>query len=230
MSTSSITNRQDLLMISLTDFFCKDENINILLPILKSNCDISLRIIDWYVTNYSKKQNEAYTITRHGKKKRFNVYINYKSQLKAYSKKQFDPFCRRERIQFFYKKGEYIITTVGQLNFFRWAIQNKIIDHVKNQLKVIEEDMNHSIKNIYCSKAVTNVIKKSSKIRPKNKSKRRPKEHMTMKYGTKRRTAHGSKRKKDVIKNRKKRKELSKAATKKINRHKSKSPIIITFE
>ena len=63
------------------------------------------------------------------------VYLNYKSQLKAYSKKQFDPFCRRERILFYVGKyngvdNDPLRTTVGQLNFFRWAIQNKILDYI----------------------------------------------------------------------------------------------------
>ena len=30
------------------------------------------------------------------------IHNNYKGQLKAYSKKNFDPFCRRNRIRFYY--------------------------------------------------------------------------------------------------------------------------------
>ena len=82
----------------------------------------------------------------------FIVYLNYKLQLKAYSKKQFDPFCRRERISFYYTKNnmnECIYTTVGQLNFFRWTIKYKILDYIMNNLKNIEKDMNTIQKDVY---------------------------------------------------------------------------------
>ena len=84
--------------------------------------------------------------------KQFIVYLNYKSQLKAYSKKQFDPFCRRERIVFYYDKMDntkFIRTTVGQLNFFRWTIQNNILDYISKNIKSIENDMIRSVRNIY---------------------------------------------------------------------------------
>ena len=48
--------------------------------------------------------------------KQFNTYHAYKSQLKSFSKKKFDPFCRRNRIMFDCN-GVEIETTVGQLNF-----------------------------------------------------------------------------------------------------------------
>jgi uncharacterized iron-regulated protein len=33
-------------------------------------------------------------------------------------------------------------TTLGQLNFFRWALDYGIIDYIENNYGVIEEDMN----------------------------------------------------------------------------------------
>jgi hypothetical protein len=50
--------------------------------------------------------------------------------LKSFSKKQFDPFRRNVRIDFEYEPGKTIETTVAQLNFFRWAISNKVIDYI----------------------------------------------------------------------------------------------------
>ena len=69
-----------------------------------------------------------------------------KGQLKAYSKKNFDPFCRRERINFFYNTDKSITTTVGQLNFFKWAIDNNILDYINEHLEKIDSDMNLNIK------------------------------------------------------------------------------------
>ena len=147
-NTSLTCTKQDLLMDSLKEFYSVNDNLNKLLDILKNKSNISLRIIDWYVTNYSKKTNCNYTLVKDNKSAMFNVYINYKLQLKGYSKKQFDPFCRRSRIKFFYDKSKYIITTVGQLNFFRWAIINNIIDSILKNIKIIEKDMNDSYKKI----------------------------------------------------------------------------------
>ena len=152
-SNVSKTYKQDLLMSSLQKFYLKKDNIAKIKKILYGKSKISLRIIDWFVTKFSKKKNINYIITDYNdnfnKKTQFIVYIDYKLQLKGYSKKQFDPFCRRERINFYFEEDEYIETTVGQLNFFRWAISNKIIDYIEKNLKEIETDMNQSMKNVY---------------------------------------------------------------------------------
>ena len=33
-------------------------------------------------------------------------------------------------------------TTIGQLNFFKWAIENKILDFIQKNYQLIENDMN----------------------------------------------------------------------------------------
>ena len=145
-----------LSIVPLIKYYENKNNLDKLLDILEDRGDVSLRIIDWFVTNYSKKNNIYYTIflTVNDKKtfieqnnkllKQFNTYHSYKSQLKSYSKKKFDPFCRRDRIQFEYENNKKIETTIGQLNFFKWAIDNLIIDYIKNNYDQIEEDMNNS--------------------------------------------------------------------------------------
>ena len=113
----------------------------------------SLRILDWFVTNFSKKNNINYELfLENNQKKNFIVYLDYKSQLKAYSKKQFDPFCRRERISFIDHDNNELITTVGQLNFFRWAIENNILEYIIENYEIIENDMNNSLRNLYKKK------------------------------------------------------------------------------
>ena len=142
-----------VLLTSLQKYYADNKNASKLLEILKEENKISLRIIDWFVTNYSKKNNIYYTIFETPTKKKtfvpennkllkqFNTYHAYKSQLKSFSKKKFDPFCRRDRIVFDCN-GSDIETTVGQLNFFKWAIDNLIIDYIKNNYNDIENDMN----------------------------------------------------------------------------------------
>jgi hypothetical protein len=118
------------LLHSIRDFYTNDPaNMECLLDILHKRKGISLRTIEWFITNYSKKTNLSYT-TQDGKK--FIVHCAYKSSLDGYSKKLFDPFCRTEKIEF----GE-IKTTVAQLNFIRWCIKNKIIDYLLENKETI---------------------------------------------------------------------------------------------
>ena len=149
---------KDVLLYSLKAYYTKDDNLNKLLNIIKYKKGISLRIIDWFATNYSKKNNTIYILYKdeYGNKtinetttisSQFNVYNSYKSQLKAYSKKRFDPFCRRERLNIDIN-GVNINTTIGQLNFFRWILTHNIIDYIQQNITEIENDMNYSLKEI----------------------------------------------------------------------------------
>ena len=147
--THNVPCKKDILMEKLNIFYKNINNINIILPILNGKSPVSLRLIDWFVTNFAKKYNTKITnIKNLNNLNQFIVYINYKSQLKSFTKKQFDPFCRRERLRFFYTNDKFIITTVGQLNFFKWAIQNNIINFIIQNMKVIENDMNLNVKKI----------------------------------------------------------------------------------
>jgi hypothetical protein len=125
---------KDLLMASLSKFYAKKDNIEMIIPIINGKSNISLRLLDWFVTNYSKK-----TSTIVGQN--LNVYLSYRSQLKAYSKQQFDPFRRRDRISFYYNDDNFIETTIGQLNFFKWVLQNNILEYIELHIKDIEQDM-----------------------------------------------------------------------------------------
>ena len=201
MPSYKITSRKELLMGALQNFFDNPENIIAIIPIINNNRRISLRVIDWFVTNYSKKHNISYMINTNTNEivskeseydptecKEFVVYLNYKLQLKAYSKEQFDPFCRRSRIDFYYDNKKiinyiisnnldikdsveylenntenYFTTTSGQLNFFRWIIKNNIIDYIIKNIKTIEMDMNTCYKKHY---------NKSTKNKKKSRKKR----------------------------------------------------------
>ena len=113
---NNVTGKQNLLMTSLTNFFTKN-NIDSILSILDGKSNISLRIIDWFVTNYAKKNNIVYytpssnlDVTNNTSSKKniklysaaskynynqFIVYLNYKSQLKAAARICKSCECRR---------------------------------------------------------------------------------------------------------------------------------------
>jgi hypothetical protein len=141
--SQSYTTQNDLLMNNLMDYYKDEEILNRMLKIITGECKISLRIVDWFATNYAKKYYTLFDIeTPNGSTRRFKVYVDYKLKLKAYSKRRFDPFCRWDRISVPYKNGTCIETTIGQLNFFKWALENKVIDYIEENYETIEKDMN----------------------------------------------------------------------------------------
>ena len=178
--------KQELIVSSLQDFFTNPGQLDVILPILQGKSTISLRLIDWFVTNYAKKHNVSYILNL----RQFLVYFHYKRELKAYSKRLFDPFCRRERIMFQVRGHEAFVTTVGQLNFFRWALEKDIIPYIQSNLDAIEKDMNISMREHYGS---TNSSNSSD-----------PKSVLTIN---------------STDSSRRKRTELSKSALKKVNLH-----------
>lgn len=155
MSTYSTQN--DLLLTNLISFYKKNDNLNKMLLVVTGESKVSLRIVDWFATNYAKKYYIVYEIKTNNNdevkenkivstipdySRRFKVYNDYKLKLKAYSKRRFDPFCRWDRITIPYKENSSIQTTIGQLNFFKWVIENNIIQYIEQHYDAIESDMN----------------------------------------------------------------------------------------
>ena len=97
-STNNIQTQNSLLMENLLKYYNSDGNLQKIITIINGESKISLRIVDWFVTNYAKKFYTVYDIQDSftNEQMRFKVYNEYKLKLKAYSKKRFDPFCRWE--------------------------------------------------------------------------------------------------------------------------------------
>lgn len=153
---SSSTNGSMLLLGSLTTFYQNNPDKRMILyDIVTGNSPLSLRVIDWFVTHYAKSYNTVYWIDDNAKElheepvpghqmRKFSVYLDTRAQLKSYTKLHFDPFRRHERISFVLENEptmKVIETTVGQLNFFRWALQNHLLEYIQNHLADIEEHM-----------------------------------------------------------------------------------------
>jgi len=142
-TVNNYTTQNELLLNNLLEFYKNNDNLSRMLKIITGESKISLRIVDWFATNYAKKNYTLYEMkNQNGENIRFKVYFDYKLKLKAYSKKRFDPFCRWDRISIPYENGTCIETTIGQLNFFKWALENKVIDYIDENYDVIEKDMN----------------------------------------------------------------------------------------
>jgi uncharacterized membrane protein YgcG len=160
--SGTTTPSETLLLTSLSKYFEQhSKHCDQFKTIVNGNHPISLRIVDWFVTHYAKQRNVFYYVNIHKDEmymefpqhqdsnhiKKFHLYLEYRAQLKSYTKYHFDPFRRHERISFIIaneskcNKPETVETTVGQLNFFRWALQNHVIEYIQSNLRDINESM-----------------------------------------------------------------------------------------
>ena len=148
----------NLLLSSLSTYYKKNSSHRkTLKDIIDGNSLLSLRIIDWFVTHYAKTNQIIYWIDNDKNiyydkypshinsinLRKFHLYMEYRAQLQSYTKLFFDPFRRHERITFILEQDPLISieTTVGQLNFFRWAFQNHIFTYILDHLQNIEDKM-----------------------------------------------------------------------------------------
>ena len=170
-----LDTQNSVLNKNLMEFYTDTDNLSKIMQIVHGKSRISLRIIDWFVTNYAKKHFVVYdprAVTRnpatgtatatatdgeecssgyvrmdngdmvYDSSGRFKVFNDYKMKLKAYSKKRFDPFCRWSRIQIPFDEETTMETTLGQLNFFKWAIEHRVLEYIDVHYDAIERDMN----------------------------------------------------------------------------------------
>lgn len=149
---SSFTEVDKGIINRVTAFYQKDRKyVDCLLDILNGKAPVSIRVIDYFVTNYSKKYDTVYRIKVNGRVCEFNVYQEYWNQLSGYSKSNLDPFCRKKKVIYAYTSddGTYSVTfrsSLGQLYFFYWAIRNKVLEYVNRHLKEIDDDMKATTK------------------------------------------------------------------------------------
>jgi hypothetical protein len=135
-------SREKTIMEYLKKFYRKHNTVieEKIIPIVEGRSEISLRLIENFITKYCQKNK---VIIQKKNKSYIFVYEDYKDQLKSYDKQHFDPFKRRHHILFKYNKSRYLLTTVGQLNFFRWIIENDILDYISDKWKILA-DVNSS--------------------------------------------------------------------------------------
>ena len=162
-----VESPRDVLLASLSKFYANPVHLAALTDVLKNRSGISLRVLDWLVTNFCKKENIVYALDGQC----FNMWVNYKAQLRGFSKSLFDPFKRRnkkrdeeddhdlstaaaETIEWTDANGETFLTTVGQLNCFKWAIENGVLQFCIENAATIEKDMHESTQHRYAPRAV----------------------------------------------------------------------------
>ena len=154
-------DKDTLLKESLIQFYSNFSHFSTIKNIIEDHSVVSLRTLDWFVTNYSKT-HMCYLLP--DVLPSTLIHQSYKNQLKAYYKRYFDPFRRHERVFLCHdgldaqlltdapNESVYVITTLGQMNFFRWVISHHILEYVTIHIQAIEQDMNKNaqtdIKNV----------------------------------------------------------------------------------
>jgi hypothetical protein len=154
-----LSSQEVLKLKGNQEFYNNNENAVKFINLVSGESQVSIRLIDHFVTKYSKYNKCNFKLIENEKENVINIYYDYKNQLKHFQKTHFDPFSRGDRIPFF-MKDTCIITTIGQLNFFKWFISKKIYDYVLDNKEEIFNDMNKKYKSekkfIKISKQVKN--------------------------------------------------------------------------
>ena len=105
---------------------------------------ISLRVLDWLCCNYSKKHTVCLTVRQTRSTSSFNIHEEYKCTLRARRRRGFDPFQRKQRILYPHK-GRMHTTTVAQVGFLVWALQNGVYRYAIDHAAAIEDDMRQTL-------------------------------------------------------------------------------------
>lgn len=154
--SDEMQSREEVLLTSLIRFYKKEPKyLNMISDVSRQKTSISLREMDYTVTNYSYNNKVKYTLDSG---EEFNMYIDYKNQLRGFSKRCLDPFRRRQRIFLDYEtlapiflndtevntyeqREDGLVTTIGQLNFFKWALNNDVIKYCFENKEAIDKEM-----------------------------------------------------------------------------------------
>lgn len=106
----------------------------------------SLRLLDWFLTNYAKKKQTCWVMAdRSGSHRVVRAHETYVRENRNWKRVLFDCFQRRTRIRYRHPTrpgGEWHTTTVAQLNFMRFANETGIYAYVEKHRADIEVDMN----------------------------------------------------------------------------------------
>lgn len=154
-----------LLLHNLISYY-KNVNIDFLRKIAamingsdnkKSKSKISLRVMEHFVTKYAINNKLIYIAMIDGIEQPFDVKISYKAYLDTYKKRNFDPFRRNYRFTFQYDENETFITTIGQLNFFKWVYKHGVLEYIEDNLEKIKDDMTKSEEKTCVTKKIKNI-------------------------------------------------------------------------
>jgi hypothetical protein len=149
-------NPQEILYYNRVNSYFKsleERKFKHMVDILNFKADISLRLLEWFITKYCDKYKTTKCTKENGES--FVIYVGYKAALKSYRKRYFDPFKRNQKHNQLERKQKFLYvctkngneykvnTTLGQLHFFRWLFENNILNYIIKNLDKIKGNMEH---------------------------------------------------------------------------------------
>lgn len=148
-----VKNPDQLLMNSLVRFYQKSDNLERIIPIINRESKVSLRVIEWFITTYARDRCVMCPMYSNNKIVGYTqVYINYKSTLKSFRGRHFGIFKRSDKILLDWGSDSKLITTIGQLNFFKWAIETQILQFIEKNYTFIWNKLKESKEDKLCTK------------------------------------------------------------------------------
>lgn len=134
-----LTGKESLLLRRLQEEYTPRLLEEVLKPLVTQTSPVSLRVLDWSVTNFCKENNVVCLSSVPGQTT--NVHHAYRSTLAHWKRTLFDPFRRKKRIQVRIG-GEVYDTTLGQANFCLWSYTTGVLAYVIGHVDAIEAHMN----------------------------------------------------------------------------------------
>lgn len=159
-NSRNLTTQNGVLLQNLIQYYKNTEHLKTFIAVIKGESRCSLRIIDWMVVNYAKAHFTVYDVNG----TRCKIYQLYKQNLRSYGKRNFDCFKRWDRLQITYNPHTFefidlhtntdeedmihadtnissVTTTLGQMNFFRFIQETKVLEYINEHYETIEKDM-----------------------------------------------------------------------------------------
>ena len=160
-----ISRKDEVLLCSVLQWYNEDASrVRTFSDIVNHRNGLSLRIIDWLITNFSK----AFSVAIESDGLPRNLCRDYHKNLSAHNKKNFDPFARRRRIHILLFDDQRRVSTIGQLNFFRWFLSKDLVGFLLQNKTVIEKHMKDSETKLVVDEKHARGVKKKKKKKMNN--------------------------------------------------------------
>ena len=142
--------KKNEIPIEVTKYFNLSKFM-LILPIILCEDIMTMSAINYTVTNYTKDFS-SYIIKDD---KVLYIHKSYKRKLNNDGKDLFDPFCRETKFPYYYDDDKYVVTTVGQLNFYQWALEIGLLDYIRENFDDIILHMKRKAKKAKKSSSST---------------------------------------------------------------------------
>ena len=128
-------------LAEIAPWFTRQRVDEYLTPMITQRARVSLRVLDWFVTNYCRSSPTFVG----GVDGYHCISTIYKICLRQWRRELFDPFRRRARVLFF-GDDQYHETTCAQLNFLHWAETHGVRRQAELRVASVEQEMISALK------------------------------------------------------------------------------------